>query len=49
MNIWDVAILAAIALAVLLGIVGRKKRGGACSCGCESCGACEACKEKRAK
>ena len=36
--------LAAVVAAIVAGMVRDRRKGkGACSCGCESCGACHAC------
>ena len=37
MNIWDIVIIAAVAVCVLLAIRNIRKKGGSCSCGCENC------------
>ena len=43
MNIWDIAILIAVACAVYFGVrrARRNKGGCGCGCGCEGCRGCD--------
>ncbi|MBQ4436462.1 MAG: FeoB-associated Cys-rich membrane protein [Clostridia bacterium] len=49
MNIWDILILAAVAIAVFFALrkVWKNKRSGGCGCGCEGCTKSAGCQTKK--